>query len=343
MNYIHIDNYISTKLGDIDARIFLMKVKDILPIYYVAVRGKDKEIGAVQRVLSRRRIASIKEFILEGNTFINLFILNWIDTNYPIKIEKGKLLVPIVSSAAQVIDGQHRLAGLREAYGDNQNVGEQEVVVLMTQNLTTSQAARIFLNINTEQKPVPSSLVYDLFGEVRDKNFYIVRATDLATKLHEDSKSPYYQCVKIPGSAQGKVDLSTIVNALKPFTKEKGGFADYKLNDFEMQYKILCNFFNVIKNVYDNQDGWLKATNPFMSNAGCYAGIDFLCTELLSRCVDKRSFEESTIQSFLPLNNFDLLYREELKNVQGKEQRNRVYQYLKEALLKDITQDEYKF
>ncbi|MHB1365325.1 MAG: DGQHR domain-containing protein [Eubacteriales bacterium] len=346
MRYTTIQEYITTMLGDINAHIFLIRVKDILPIYYVAVRGKDNEAGAVQRVLNRRRISSIRDFILDGNMFFNMFILNWVDSNYPIKIENGQLKIPQVASGAQVIDGQHRLEGLKDAYEIRENIGEQQVVVLMTQGLSTPQAARIFLNINTEQKPVPSSLVYDLFGEIKDKNYYVVRATDIATKLHEDPSSPYYQCIKLPGSAQGigKVDLSTVVNALKQFTKDGGSFNEYNLKDFESQYKVICNFFNVIKNFYDNEGNWLKATNPFMTNAGCYAGIDFLCTELISKCVDRRSFEETTIRDLLQLQNTNLLYKEDLKNVQGKEQRNRVYQYLKQTLLKDIpSQNEYKF
>lgn len=82
MNYTVINNYITTKLGDIDVKIFLMKVKDLLPIYYVAVRGRDNIPGAVQRVLSKRRISSIKSFILDGNMFFNTFILNWVEKNY---------------------------------------------------------------------------------------------------------------------------------------------------------------------------------------------------------------------------------------------------------------------
>ena len=211
-----------TQLGGIDAYVFPMKVKDLLPIYYVAVRGRDNIEGAVQRVLNKRRIGSIKSFILEGNMFFNSFILNWTDKNYPLTAENGSLKIPRVSSAAQVIDGQHRLEGLKQAVEEKREIGEQAVTVVLVQNLTTSDAARIFLNINTEQKPVPNSLVYDLFGEVRSKDYYIVRAKDLATKLHVDPESPYYQCIKMPGAAQGvgKVDLSTVVNALKQFTTD---------------------------------------------------------------------------------------------------------------------------
>ncbi len=346
MKNIKISNYIRARLGDIDAYIFLMRVKDLLPIYYVAVRGRDDVPGAVQRVLSKRRINSIKDFILDGNMFFNTFILNWVDENYPLLTEQDQLLLPQVPAGAQVIDGQHRLEGLKQAYEVDKAVGEQKVIILLTQNLTTPDAARIFLNINTEQKPVPNSLVYDLFGEVKDKNYYIVRATDIATMLHEDPKSPYYQCVKLPGAAQGigRVDLSTVVTALKQFTTEKGIFFEYNLKDFESQYKVVCNFFNVIRSYYDKEGNWLKSGNPFMANAGCYAGIEFLCRDLVPKCAERKSFEESVIKLLVPLDQTDLLMRDELKNKQGKEQRNIVYQYLKSAMLKDVpTQNEYKF
>ena len=346
MNYVVIDDFISTNLGDIDAHIFSMKVKDILPIYYVAVRGRDNVEGAVQRVLNKRRIGSIKNFILEGNMFFNSFILNWVDSNYPIVVENGQLKIPQVSAGAQVIDGQHRLEGLKQAVEDQASIGEQSVIVVLVQHLATNDAARIFLNINTEQKPVPTSLVYDLFGEVRSKDYYIVRAKDIATKLHEDPESPYYQCIKLPGSSQGvgKVDLSTFVNALKQFTTDGGVFSEYHIEDFEPQYRIVCNFFSAIRSYYDKEGAWLKSSNPLMGNTGCFAAINFLCKDLIPKCVEKKSFEQKTIKELLPLDETGLLYKDDLKNKQGKEQRNIVYQYLKSALLKDVpAQNEYRF
>ena len=346
MEYTNIREFVSVKLSDIDAYIFAMKIKDVLPLYYVAVRGRDNVEGAVQRVLNKRRINSIKNFVLEGNMFFNSFILNWVDPNFPIQLENNILRIPQVSSGAQVIDGQHRLEGIKQAVEEKPEIEEQSVIIVLVQNLKTADAARIFLNINTEQKPVPNSLVYDLFGEVRSKDYYIVRAKDIATKLHEDPESPYYQCIKLPGSAQGvgKVDLSTVVNALKQYTVDSGVFSEYHINDYELQYRVICNFFNVIKSCYDKEASWLKASNPFMGNSGCYAAIDFLCKDLIPKCAEKKSFEEKTIRELIPLEDGGLLYKEELKNKQGKEQRNIVYQYLKAALLKDVpTQNEYKF
>ena len=41
---------IKTVFGDIEFYTLPMKIKDVLYIYYVAVRGKDEEEGSIQRV-----------------------------------------------------------------------------------------------------------------------------------------------------------------------------------------------------------------------------------------------------------------------------------------------------
>ncbi|MBL1917816.1 DGQHR domain-containing protein, partial [Klebsiella pneumoniae] len=87
-------------------------------------------------------------------------------------------------ASIQVIDGQHRLAGLEEAMEEDPKVGEMDILVTLCESLTTPQAAKIFLNINTEQKPVPKSLIYDLFGELEDDETHAInRITDIAREL----------------------------------------------------------------------------------------------------------------------------------------------------------------
>ena len=133
------------------------------------------------------------------------------------------------------------------AVSERAEIGEQAIVVIMTKNLSTKQAATIFLNINAEQKPVPQSLVYDLFGEVGNSDSNLVRATDIAKLLHSDSESPYYQHIKLPGTSQGsgKVDLSTVVNALKPYIDKNGRIRDildmtpYSLENVTSSTKVL--------------------------------------------------------------------------------------------------------
>ena len=218
---------ITIKLDDVTAYSFPMKVRDLVSIYYVAVRGEDEEEGAVQRPLSKRRIQSITQYIAQGNTFFNSFILNWTDSS-KVTVDDNIISFDLISSAAQAIDGQHRLAGLEDAMAEDAKVGDRSVIVTLCVGLTTKQAATIFLNINTEQRPVPKSLLYDLFGEVgNDPKHAINRARDIATALNEDADSPLYRLIKFPGSPRGvgKIELSTFVTALKQGLELDGEFA----------------------------------------------------------------------------------------------------------------------
>ena len=144
-------------MGNITANIFSLKVKDAVLLTYVAVRGKDKESGAVQRVLSTVRLRSIEDFVLKGNIFYSPFFFNWTNEDNLLQFnnDKTELNIPIVGASAQVLDGQHRLAGLSRAMEKDASVGDRNIIVIMTDRLKTDDAAKIFLNINTEQRPVP--------------------------------------------------------------------------------------------------------------------------------------------------------------------------------------------
>ena len=65
--------YLPIKLGELDAFVFMMKVKDLEFIHYVARRGCDNEEGAVQRVLSPVRLKSIENYVAQGNNFTHHF------------------------------------------------------------------------------------------------------------------------------------------------------------------------------------------------------------------------------------------------------------------------------
>ena len=119
----HIAKTLKSKFGKLTVHHLTMKVKDVIHISYVAVRGKDEEEGAVQRLLNRQRIQAIKVFVLEGNMFFNTFILNWTNEKIKPTFTKEKIIVPIIPSASQIIDGQHRLAGLAEAIKENPEIG----------------------------------------------------------------------------------------------------------------------------------------------------------------------------------------------------------------------------
>ncbi len=250
---------LKTKFGSLTVYTQSLKIKDVINMFYVAVRGRDDEEGAVQRVLNRQRITLIKKYILEGNNFYSTFILNWTDLKLKPEYNNNEIKIPVIQSSAQTIDGQHRLVGLQEAYKEDEQIGEKEILVTMSLNLSTKDAARIFVNINSEQKPVPKSLIYDLFGEIEnDTNHSINRANDIADELNENIESPYYGTIKYPGKPKGigLVDLSTVVGSLKKHLESDGVFASHKLTNLQNQKIVILNYFTALRYYYDREDIW---------------------------------------------------------------------------------------
>ncbi|OCB75084.1 hypothetical protein FBGL_00470 [Flavobacterium glycines] len=339
---------LQTKFGDLTVFTQSMKISDVLYIYYVAVRGRDEEEGAVQRVLNKQRIAAIKKYILEGNIFYSTFILNWTDTKVKPIFSNDEIIIPIIPFSAQAIDGQHRLVGLQEAIKENPEIGEKEIIVTLSLNLSTKDAARIFVNINSEQKPVPKSLIYDLFGEIEnDTNHSINRATDIAEELNDNIESPFYKAIKYPGQGKGVgfVDLATVVSSLKKHLESDGVFASHKLTNLQNQKIVIMNYFTALKFYYDRENLWTnRAKNPFLTNAGFFGAIEHLIKNLLIKCAEKKSFKVDDFKSLLDLPKGELLQRSDLKNLEGKSQRKAIVDFLQDNYLKSLpNQDEYEF
>jgi DGQHR domain-containing protein len=341
--------YVTTRFFENDIFTFSMKISDLLDITYVAARGKSTEQGAVQRILNKQRISLIRKFILDGNLFVNTFIINWTDSENLPKIKKETLNIPLQGRRAQILDGQHRIEGLREAISIDPEIKEKEVLVSLAIGLTTREAAKIFLNINSEQKPVPKSLIYDLFGEaVEDKEHAINRATDIIDFLNNDNSSPFYQKVKYPGGPKGNglIDLAIIVNAIKPHLGADGVFNRLQLNEIEVQQRIILNYYSAIKNAYQRANNlWDKSTeNPFIKGAGFNGSFEFLVETLIPKCQADKNFSAEYFEEIMKLEIEYLITTSDFRNLDGKSARKSVKSFFNDCFTKDIpNSDEYKF
>lgn len=324
--------HVMSQFGDIKVYNFPMTVNDVIKIYYVAVRGRDEVKGAVQRILNPRRIESIANFVLEGNMFVNTFVLNWTNKKHTPVVKKDKIILPIIQNSAQVIDGQHRIEGLREAIKKDASIGEKQIFISLCLDLKTKDAANIFLNINTEQKPVPKSLVYDLYGIViENKDLAINRATDIARELNDNSESPYYGRIKFPGKENntGVIDLSTVVGSLKQHLEPDGKFYSVNLKSFQYQKDVIFNYFNSLKDFYSRKNLWDKKNqNPFLRNSGFHAAIEHLAETILPQCAPQGSFKQDKMKEIMGLDRYPLLLHDTIKGMDGKTARKAIRQYL---------------
>jgi DGQHR domain-containing protein len=323
------------ELKQLNHELFLTSIpaRRLALIAYAAVRGVDDENGAVQRLLNQERISSIREFTQEVGDFPSSLVLNWTSTNNPLVRREGQLYFYDTKHSAQLIDGQHRLAGIRAAIADNPAIGELELPVAIYNQLDTKECADIFLSINTEQKPVPRSLVFDLYGIASDKlvDPAAVRARDIATYLNESETSPYYNQIKFPGSIRrkGGIALSTSVSAIKILVEEKGALEQIGIDNLETQKTIFENFFVALQQSTDGH--WDDASNAFLYASGFIGALDFFRAKIVPYCNSKRSFKVDLIRNSLALSASNRLMQEEVKGLGGKDAPKRIFDRLVEA------------
>ena len=301
----------------------VMPAELLVKISYVAVRRQSEEEGAVQRPLNEKRIAKIRDFALAGGPFPACMILNWVK---PKRLSvRGKLLkITIDTDSAQIIDGQHRVAGLEDAIISNRSLASMDIPVAIYRELTTQECADIFLSINTEQKPVPKSLAYDLFGIASSHvvDPAAVRAADIAQSLNDDEDSPYYGLVKYSGDAPrsgtGKlgISLSTFVNAFKPLVGGKGTFDTMRVRELNNQTKAIAAFFKLLQEWYG--DEWFTRDNAFMHAAGITGGIDFFKVHVIPQCNTKKSYSVATMRGLMDLDSSKRISKKEAERLGGR-------------------------
>lgn len=309
----------------------------VVALSYASVRGQDIEEGAIQRVLNSSRIASIKDFTLRGGDYPNAIVLNWVSELNPLTVAGDKLCFEDAPRSAQIIDGQHRIAGIRAAIAENEKFGSMELPVVIYQNLTSKECADIFLSINEEQKPVPRSLVFDLFGIASEGSIdpAALRARDIAMSLHKYEDSPYFGLLKLPGTPirKGGIAFSTAVTAIKPSVESKGVLEQIGIEELEVQRQIILNLFSALASKYSER--WTSKENVFLYAAGFMAATQFFQQKLVSYCSTKQSFKADTIRDALKLDGDHLIWQAEIKGLGGSAAVAKVYERLVEAFEPD--------
>ena len=292
-------------------------------ISYASVRRKDQEEGAVQRVLNNSRIAGIKDFALRMGDFPASIVLNWIGGS--MAVNNGQVEILDLPKLAQIIDGQHRVAGLKAAIEDDPSVADYQIPVAIYENLDTAHSARIFISINTEQRPAPKSLVFDLYGVTASDLMdpAAIRANDIVFHLCAEGQ-PYYRWIKLPNQERqrGGIALSTAVNAIKPLVDSKGQLEQIGATELEIKKIIFSNYFSAIMDKYDHK--WDDRANAFIYASGFIGAIDFFRSHMFDYCKSQSSFETSTIVDALSMDETSLIMQEDVKGLGGSEAANAV-------------------
>jgi DGQHR domain-containing protein len=148
----------------------------LLKIAYVAHRAKGKaiDVDMYQRMVKKGRLKKIAEYISEDGIFPTNIVVNIRNKKYvrfdvgnqegdPSCARFGWLTMLPTYGCAWIIDGQHRLF----AYSGHERANKTYLNVLAFESLSSSQQARMFVDINSEQKNVKRALLVELDADLK--------------------------------------------------------------------------------------------------------------------------------------------------------------------------------
>lgn len=183
----------------------VISCNDLLEISYADVRRLESSLDnylGIQRRLSSARVKDLKAYVLNIDaTFPTSIVLAISGSCAQLNTAGDKLLlretdeIPF-SDIAQILDGQHRIEGLRDYKGPS----PFDLIVTIILDADIADQAYIFSTVNLAQTKVNKSLAYDLFDYSKSRSPQKT-AHDVAVALDKHPHSPFFERIKRLGVA----------------------------------------------------------------------------------------------------------------------------------------------
>lgn len=249
-----------------DFAITTLPIQEIMKIYRIDRRSKFE--NGIQRDAVQTRLSAIAKYVdtkdylcfptpillsLPNDTYMSESNVNQL---YTLNNDTNEITF-LGENFASVIDGQHRILGI--ARSDKYNSGKLhlEIPVIFIIDPTIETSALIFSTINGNQRPVPYSIVADLFGLQTDRTPEKT-AHEIVLSLNKNSDSPFHNRIKMLGKrehilqtlSQGpfvKILVSMMDNERKLF------YNLYQKKEDQKILQFLTAYFKSVKDTYPSE------------------------------------------------------------------------------------------
>lgn len=205
------------RMGGFSCYTFAVSPEYLLKVAYVSHRAKGKasDVNTYQRMIQKSRLKKISDYIANDGMFPTNIVISLERskrTHFDVARQEGDevsgaelgwLSLNPAYKSAWVIDGQHRLY----AYSGHPRARRSVVSVLAFDGLPASLQAKLFIDINAEQKSVKQTLLQELYAELHwDADDDDIRARAIISKaiqvLGGRPDSPLYQRILMADSAR---------------------------------------------------------------------------------------------------------------------------------------------
>lgn len=248
------------------------KLLDITAVDYYnpQLAPTDKKQG-YQRPPEKSRITKIGSFLIEQDgklIFPNSVLLA---SRKVLEYDKKQGLVNIsTESPLQIVDGQHRLAGLKYAIENKghavfENFNIPFVIMEISDKLTEMTQFRV---INSTAKSVRTDLVNMILSatyadtkkiEIPYKDQWKIVVSNVVDRLAKDSNSPWHDIIILPGEISSRstskdkiIRATSIITSLKPvYNWLHDTIYDHKMKTLEQEqehlYEVVSSFWIALK------------------------------------------------------------------------------------------------
>lgn len=189
----------------------------------------------------------------------------------------GSLRIPLASNGAPragfVVDGQQRLAAIREAHIESFPIF---VNAFITDDVRKQTEQFILVN---STKPLPKGLLYELLPSTDARlptQLHRRRLpSQLLERLNHDDRSPLYHMVRTPTSPEGVIKDNSVLKMLSNSLSDGALFryraADGGGPDVDTMFALLCEFWSAVKQVFAEAWGLNTRRSRLMHGAGIVA------------------------------------------------------------------------
>ena len=233
-------SYPALVLTQNDQRFFFttIPVEDLFPYCFVAGRGKDPNQG-FQRALSESRAEDIARYLSVGTGSIptNVVLSAQKSANFRYNSRPKTISFDRTKDSFLVLDGQHRLWGYAKSRV------KHRVPVAIYEGLSRADEAKLFIDINTNQRGVPAALLLDIKQLAQIEKGREGQLRIIFDGLNDDPKSALRGKLSRAKSIVGKISRVTFNRAVT-LLLESDIVATL---DEPNTYKLVLNYVNAFE------------------------------------------------------------------------------------------------
>lgn len=188
---------------------------EVLARSCVAISREENNIDGFQRVLDRKRAQDIADYIDNGlGTVPSSIVLSSQDDAELIYDSKRKSIsFKDIPQAFLILDGQHRVFGFALAKKT------LRVPVVIYDNLNKREESRLFIDINSKQKGVPSELLLDIKKMAEYENDAEATMRIIFDRFKDDPTTVLYGKLSPSKKVTGKITRTVFNSAVGPLVK----------------------------------------------------------------------------------------------------------------------------